>query len=90
VSRLFADGTCVRVWRTILAPGTPETPARRAAAVHVVSPSYFGAVSDVATLAEVADHGVPLIVDEAWGPRPLANSIKPPSWTKPGKSLAIC
>lgn len=39
-----------------------------AAGVHVVSPSYFGAVSDVGALAEVAhDHGVPLIVDEAWG-----------------------
>jgi arginine decarboxylase len=34
----------------------------------VVSPTYFGAVADVAALAEVA-HGrsVPLIVDEAWG-----------------------
>jgi arginine decarboxylase len=39
-----------------------------AAAVHLITPSYFGAVSDVAALAEVAhDHGVPLIVDEAWG-----------------------
>lgn len=39
-----------------------------AAGVHIVSPSYFGAVSDVAALARVAhDHGVPLIVDEAWG-----------------------
>jgi arginine decarboxylase len=34
----------------------------------VVSPTYFGAVADVAGLAEVAhDHGVPLVVDEAWG-----------------------
>jgi arginine decarboxylase len=34
----------------------------------VVSPTYFGAVADVAALAEVAHgHGVPLIVDEAWG-----------------------
>ena len=39
-----------------------------AAAAHLITPSYFGAVSDVAALAEVAhDHGVPLIVDEAWG-----------------------
>ena len=37
-------------------------------AVHITSPSYFGAVSDIAALAEVAHaHGVPLIVDEAWG-----------------------
>jgi arginine decarboxylase len=34
----------------------------------VVSPTYFGAVADVRRLAAVAHaHGVPLIVDEAWG-----------------------
>jgi arginine decarboxylase len=34
----------------------------------VVSPTYFGAVADVAGLAKVAHaHGVPLLVDEAWG-----------------------
>src|SRR4051794_25930541 len=39
-----------------------------AVAAQVVSPTYFGAVADVAALAEVAhSHGVPLIVDEAWG-----------------------
>ncbi len=33
-----------------------------------VSPTYFGAVADVAGLAEVAHaRGVPLVVDEAWG-----------------------
>ena len=33
-----------------------------------VSPTYFGAVADVRGLAEVAhSHGVPLVVDEAWG-----------------------
>jgi arginine decarboxylase len=43
--------------------GTPE-----AAGATVVSPTYFGAVADVAGLAEVAHaHGVPLVVDEAWG-----------------------
>ena len=53
---------------------TPETLDRALAATPgtagamVVSPTYFGAVADVATLAEVAhSHGVPLIVDEAWG-----------------------
>lgn len=40
----------------------------QAGAAWVVSPSYFGAVSDIAGLANVAHaHGVPLIVDEAWG-----------------------
>ena len=43
-----------------------ETPDAVGAAV--VSPTYFGAVADVAALAEVAHgHGVPLVVDEAWG-----------------------
>ncbi|MFF3013404.1 aminotransferase class I/II-fold pyridoxal phosphate-dependent enzyme [Streptomyces sp. NPDC057939] len=39
-----------------------------AAAVYVVSPSYFGAVADVRGIADAAHAaGVPLIVDEAWG-----------------------
>jgi lysine decarboxylase len=42
---------------------TPE-----AVAAWVVSPTYFGAVADTRALAEVAHrHGVPLVVDEAWG-----------------------
>jgi arginine decarboxylase len=43
-----------------------ETPD--AVGATVVSPTYFGAVADIAGLAEVAhSHGVPLVVDEAWG-----------------------
>jgi arginine/lysine/ornithine decarboxylase len=43
-----------------------DTPGAVGAAV--VSPTYFGAVADVGGLAEVAhSHGVPLVVDEAWG-----------------------
>jgi arginine decarboxylase len=39
-----------------------------AVAAMVVSPTYFGAVADVAALAEVAhSRDVPLVVDEAWG-----------------------
>lgn len=39
-----------------------------AVAAWVVSPTYFGAVADVEALAAVAhEHGVPLVVDEAWG-----------------------
>jgi arginine decarboxylase len=39
-----------------------------AAGATTVSPTYFGAVADVRGLAEVAhSHGVPLVVDEAWG-----------------------
>jgi arginine decarboxylase len=43
-----------------------ETPG--AVGATVVSPTYFGAMADIAGLAEVAHgRGVPLVVDEAWG-----------------------
>ena len=43
-----------------------ETPG--AVGAHVTSPTYFGAVADVAGLVEVAhSRGVPLVVDESWG-----------------------
>lgn len=52
-------------------------------AAYIVTPSYFGAVSDVAQLAKVAhSFNVPLIVDEAWGahfgfhPRLPTNAIR--------------
>jgi arginine decarboxylase len=49
-----------------LAAALDETP--EAVAVFAVSPTYFGAVADIAGLAEVAhDHDVPLVVDESWG-----------------------
>jgi lysine decarboxylase len=54
-----------------LAPETLDralTEAPDAVGATAVSPTYFGAVADVAALAEVAHaHGVPLVVDEAWG-----------------------
>lgn len=35
---------------------------------YIISPSYFGAVADVKALADIAHrHGIPLIVDGAWG-----------------------
>jgi lysine decarboxylase len=49
-----------------LAAALDEEP--EAVAAMVVSPTYFGAVADVAALAEVAHaRDVPLVVDEAWG-----------------------
>jgi arginine decarboxylase len=43
-----------------------ETPG--AVGATVVSPTYFGALADIAALAEVAhERGLPLVVDEAWG-----------------------
>ena len=42
--------------------------APAAAGVWVVSPTYFGAVADVGALAALShEHGLPLVVDEAWG-----------------------
>jgi len=39
-----------------------------AVAAFAVSPTYFGAVADIAALSEVAhSHDVPLVVDESWG-----------------------
>ncbi|MEY4312648.1 MAG: hypothetical protein RLZZ319_157 [Actinomycetota bacterium] len=35
---------------------------------YVISPSYFGAVADIRALADIAHaHGIPLVVDGAWG-----------------------
>ncbi|HEY1451124.1 MAG TPA: aminotransferase class V-fold PLP-dependent enzyme [Solirubrobacteraceae bacterium] len=43
-----------------------QTP--NAVAAWIISPTYFGAVADVAGLAEVTHaRGLPLVVDEAWG-----------------------
>ena len=40
-----------------------------ARAVFVVSPTYYGICADVAALAEVAhERGLPLAVDQSWGP----------------------
>ncbi len=38
-------------------------------AVYIVSPTYYGAAADLESIAEIVhDRGVPLLVDEAWGP----------------------
>jgi arginine decarboxylase len=50
-----------------LARALGEAPGVRAA--FIVSPTYYGMVADVAGCAEVAHAaGVPLVVDQAWGP----------------------
>src|SRR5919199_920021 len=51
-----------------------------AKAAFVVSPTYFGMAADVAGLAEVAHAaGVPLVVDQAWGPHFGFNERLPPT-----------
>ena len=65
-----------------------ETPS--AVGATAVSPTYFGAVADVAGLAEVAHaHGVPLIVDEAWGAHLAFHEDLPPHALSLGADLVI-
>jgi arginine/lysine/ornithine decarboxylase len=50
-----------------LAAALAANPDARAA--FVISPTYYGMAADVAGLADVAhEAGVPLVVDQAWGP----------------------
>jgi arginine decarboxylase len=61
-----------------------------AVAALTVSPTYFGAVADVRGLAEVARaHGVPLIVDEAWGAHLRFSSELPESALECGADLVL-
>jgi arginine decarboxylase len=53
-----------------------------------VSPTYFGAVADVRGLADAAHaHGVPLIVDEAWGAHLRFSDRLPESALEAGADL---
>ncbi|AXE53968.1 aminotransferase class I/II-fold pyridoxal phosphate-dependent enzyme [Aurantimicrobium sp. MWH-Uga1] len=50
----------------VFAQVVAENPDAKAS--YVISPSYFGAVADIAALADIAHTaGIPLIVDGAWG-----------------------
>ncbi len=61
-----------------LADALAETPGARAA--FIVSPTYYGMAADVAGCAEVAHAaGVPLVVDQAWGPHFGFHDTLPPS-----------
>ncbi|HEY8590922.1 MAG TPA: aminotransferase class I/II-fold pyridoxal phosphate-dependent enzyme [Naasia sp.] len=65
-----------------------ETPD--AAAVLLVSPSYFGTVADVASIADVAHaSGVPLIVDEAWGAHLGFSAQLPANAVRAGADLVV-
>jgi arginine decarboxylase len=61
-----------------------------AVAAMVVSPTYFGAVADVASLAEVAHaRSVPLVVDEAWGTHLRFSSQLPRSALECGADVVL-
>lgn len=67
-----------------------EQEGRAAAAVYIISPSYFGSVSDVRGLADVAHaHGAPLIVDGAWGPHFGFHPELPESPARLGADLVV-
>ncbi len=56
----------------------------------VVSPTYFGAAADVRRLAAVAHgHGVPLVVDEAWGAHMAFHEQLPEHALAAGADLVI-
>jgi arginine decarboxylase len=53
--------------------------APEAQAAFIVSPTYYGMAADVAACAEVAHRaGVPLVVDQAWGPHFGFHEALPP------------
>jgi arginine decarboxylase len=71
-----------------LAAALEQTP--RAVAAWVISPTYFGAVADIAGLAEVAHaRGVPLVVDEAWGAHMAFSEELPEHALSAGADLVI-
>ncbi len=65
--------------------GTPD-----AVGAMVVSPSYFGAMADVRGLTAVAhEHGVPLVVDEAWGAHLAFHELLPEDALSAGADLVV-
>ena len=61
-----------------------------AVAAMIVTPTYFGAVADVAALAEVAHaHGLPLIADEAWGSHLHFSSAMPTAALECGADVVL-
>src|SRR5215211_1909147 len=65
-----------------------EAPDAKAA--FVVSPTYFGMAADVAGLAEVAHAaGVPLVVDQSWGPHFGFHEDLPPTALSQGADAML-
>src|ERR671915_257867 len=59
-------------------------------AAFIVSPTYFGMAADVAGCAEVAHRaGVPLVVDQAWGPHFGFNEALPPTALSQGADAML-
>jgi arginine decarboxylase len=59
-------------------------------AVYVVSPTYYGVAADLEAIAAVAhEFGVPLLVDEAWGPHFHFHPALPKSAMQAGADMCI-
>ncbi len=59
-------------------------------AVYVVSPTYYGVAADLESIAAIAhEFGVPLLVDEAWGPHFHFHPALPKSAMQSGADMCI-
>ncbi len=71
-----------------LAAALDKTPQARAA--FIVSPTYYGMAADVAGCAEVAHaRGVPLVVDQSWGPHLGFHEDLPPGALSQGADAML-
>src|SRR3954471_944340 len=74
-------------------PGALEAALREAPdarAAFVVSPTYYGMAADLRGLAEVAHAaGVPLVVDQSWGPHFGFNDSLPPTALSQGADAML-
>ena len=75
-------------------PAALERRARRARrdarAAFIVSPTYYGMAADVGACAEVAHAaGVPLVVDQSWGPHFGFHEALPPSGLSQGADAVL-
>jgi len=59
-------------------------------AIYIVSPTYYGVAADLEAIAAIAhEHGIPLLVDEAWGPHFHFHPALPLSAMQAGADMAI-
>jgi arginine decarboxylase len=59
-------------------------------AVYVVSPTYYGVAADLVGIADVThEYGIPLLVDEAWGPHFHFHPALPVSAMEAGADMCI-
>ena len=81
-------GFCTEISRETLKRSLEKNPAAKA--VFVVSPTYYGTLSDIKGLAEICHaHGIPLIVDEAHGAHLYFNDLLPAGALKMGADAVV-